>query len=91
MVGVGTARGPEEIDLIRSISRRRPTTSGALVEVLVVLALSLVVVGVYRGWFANSLGSPTESSEPRSGSGEPRVGSEAFASRRGICDSAGNQ
>ncbi len=40
--------------MYRSLKKNRPTTLGALAEVLLVLAVGIVVVGMYRGWFTTS-------------------------------------
>jgi hypothetical protein len=43
--------------LYRSFKNSQPTTAGALVEVLLVLAIGFGVVGIYRGWFMDSAGN----------------------------------
>jgi hypothetical protein len=47
----GAPRAPEGVDLRDSYKKRTPTATGALVEVLLVLAVGIVVIGVCRGWF----------------------------------------
>jgi len=50
--------------LSRSIKNNRPTIRGALVEVLLVLAVGMVTIGVYRGWLSHSGDSRMNANEP---------------------------
>jgi hypothetical protein len=72
-------RFTKEAMLSRSIKSNRPTARGALVEVLVVLAIGTAAFGVYRGWFTYADGNPREGNEKRRGLQERMRDSEHFA------------
>lgn len=62
-------RDPEEVVLSRSIKYNGPTVRSALLEVLIVLAVGVVVIGVWRGWFTNWGNSSIKATS--SGSAQP--------------------
>ncbi len=67
-----------------STKNSRPTARGALVELLVVLAGGIAIIGVYRGWFSDSVESRTKDNEPSQPAveGDASNHTEGF---RGLC------
>ena len=70
--------------LPRLIKNSRPTTRGAFVELFLVLAGVIVIIGVYRGWFSDSVESRTKDNEPaqRTVEGDASNNPHGF---RGLC------
>jgi len=50
-------RALEETALHRPLKKNRPTTTGALVEVLLVVAIGIGAAGIYHGWSTYSSGN----------------------------------
>ena len=42
-----------------ALRKRKPTALGALLEITIVMAMGIAVIGAYRGWFNPSSASPT--------------------------------
>jgi hypothetical protein len=45
--------------LTDALRKRKPTALGALLEITIVMAMGIAVIGAYRGWFNPSDASPT--------------------------------
>ncbi len=42
-----------------ALRKRKPTALGALLEITIVMAMGIAVIGAYRGWFNPSSAGPT--------------------------------